>query len=480
MLKIYDSLSREKKEFVPVDPSRKKVTMYVCGVTVYDYCHIGHARTYVAFDMIYRYLSFIGYKVNYVRNITDIDDKIIKRAQERKEPTDVLAQQFIDIMHEDFKSLGLKPPKSEPKATETIDEIISFIENLIVKKYAYIGTNGDVYFAVKDYKDYGQLAQQSLDSLLSGARVEKNEAKRDPLDFVLWKMAKKNEPYWDSPWGAGRPGWHIECSAMSHKMLGETIDIHGGGFDLKFPHHENERAQSEARNNKKFVNYWLHAGFLQIDNEKMSKSLKNFLTIREALNTFPAELLRCFLVMSQYRSEINYSDYSVNQTKKALDRLYNAIRDINLVKVDLDNLDSADPIIKKYFASFNRAMEDDFNTPEAFAIMFDMAREINKLESTDKNKAGELGFLLKKFGKIFGILQQDPEEYLKADSNVNQDLTTQALSVAEIEGLIRQREQARLNKEYKKSDEIRNQLLENGIILEDNAHGTKWRRTCSF
>ncbi len=477
MLKIYDSLSRQKKEFKPLDVRNKKVHMYVCGVTVYDYCHIGHARTYVAFDMIYRYLKFSGYQVKYVRNITDIDDKIIQRANDRNESPEVLAKQFIDIMHEDFKRLGLASPQAEPKATETIPEIIDFIAELIEKKVAYVASNGDVNFSVKDYKDYGQLAQQSLDSLVSGARVERNNAKKDPLDFVLWKMAKKNEPYWDSPWGKGRPGWHIECSAMSHKMLGETLDIHGGGFDLKFPHHENERAQSEARCGKKFVNYWMHTGFLQIDNEKMSKSLKNFLTIREVLSKYDPEVLRCFLVMSHYRSEIHYSDIAVSNTKKALDRLYNSLRGINLVKYDLA-LDLADDLVnidlKKYLSAFKAAMDDDFNTPDAFAVLYDIAREINKLDNQDV-RAGKLGFLLKSLGKVFGILQNDPEEYMKSGST-ELYLNEQSLTVAEIEGLIRQREYARSQKDFKKSDIIREQLEANGIILEDGAQGTKWRK----
>lgn len=470
MLKIYDSLNRQKREFKPIND--KKVNMYVCGVTVYDYCHIGHARTYVAFDMVYRYLKYKGYKVNYVRNITDIDDKIIKRANESDLESSDLANQFINIMHEDFATLGLTPPNAEPKATDTIQEIVSFIQELIDQGHAYVGANGDVFFSVKDYEDYGRLAHQSLDSLISGARVEKNQAKKDPLDFVLWKMAKKGEPAWASPWGDGRPGWHIECSAMANKMLGETLDIHGGGFDLQFPHHENERAQSEARSGKKFVNYWMHAGFLQIDNEKMSKSLKNFLTIRDALAKYPAEVIRCFLVMSHYRSEIHYSDVSVKQTRNALDRLYTSLRDVKLVKLDLS---TPEPHIAEYLDRFHTVMDDDFNAPDAFAVLFELAREVNKLKDYDAKQAGELGYLLKALANIFGILQQDPEKYFQQAGLTNGD-TNGVLSDAEIEGLIKQREQARLDKDYNKSDLIREQLLNNGVVLEDSAKGTSWRR----
>lgn len=471
MLKIYDSLTRKKTEFKPVKDGL--VNMYVCGVTVYDYCHIGHARTYVAFDMIYRYLKFKGYKVNYVRNITDIDDKIIKRANEQGILASDLANQFINIMHEDFSLLGLTPPCKEPKATETIAEIIDFIQNLIAQGHAYVGDNGDVFFAVKDYKDYGQLAHQSLDSLYSGARVEKNTAKKDPLDFVLWKMAKEGEPSWQSPWGNGRPGWHIECSAMANKMLGDTLDIHGGGFDLKFPHHENERAQSEAKTGKRFVNYWMHAGFLQIDNEKMSKSLKNFLTIREALSKYPAEVIRCFLVMSHYRSEIHYSDVSVLQTKNALDRLYNSLRGVELVQFDFNDIKDND--LQTYLNKFNTVMDDDFNAPDAFAVLFDIARELNKVKDTNVKYAGKLAYLLKSLSSVFGVLQQKPEVYFKANGKLKSAIDN-VLSDSEIEGLIKQREQARENKDFKKSDILRDQLLDNGIVLEDTPKGTIWRR----
>ncbi len=472
MLKIYDSLSRTKKEFIPLDKNRKKVNMYVCGVTVYDYCHIGHARTYIAFDVIYKYLEFIGYKVHYVRNVTDIDDKIITRANERHELASDVAVQFTNIMHEDFKKLGLARPKDEPKATETIPEIIAFIQDLLDQKHAYVGKNGDVFFAVRDYKDYGQLTQQSLDSLLSGVRVEKNDAKRDPLDFVLWKMAKPGEPSWSSPWGEGRPGWHIECSAMAQKMLGDTIDIHGGGFDLKFPHHENERAQSEAKTGKIFVNFWMHAGFLRIDNEKMSKSLKNFLTIRDVLAQYQPEVLRCFLVMNHYRSEVHYSDVSINQAKSALDRLYNTLRGLKIDSFDLNNHHDQD--VARYVAEFHAAMEDDFNAPQAFAVLFDLAKEINKQVNISKIKAGVLGYLLKTLASIFGILQQDPELYMQ--SSYEDKPGDQQLTAAEIEGLIKQREQARIEKDFKKADVIRQELLENNIILEDGASGTIWRR----
>lgn len=464
MIKIYDTLRQKKIDFKPIDDN--KVKMYVCGVTTYDYCHLGHARTYVAFDIIYKYLKHRGYNVTYIRNITDIDDKIINRANEQNISSKELAEKYIKIMHEDFAKLKLENPDEEPKASETVNEIIDFIQDLIVKGFAYVGSNQDVFYDISKLKDYGSLSHQKLDSLMAGARVEQNDAKKSPLDFVLWKMAKEGEPYWESPWGNGRPGWHIECSAMANSKLGKTLDIHGGGFDLKFPHHENERAQSCARNDAEFVNYWMHAGFLNINEEKMSKSLKNFLTIRDALKEYDPEVIRYFFAVSHYRSEINFSDDNLDKAKNSLDRLYTAIRDINVIDFDeskiKDNKELSD-----YLNQFKAAMDDDFNTPEAFAVLFAIAKDINKYREQDKDLAGLYAGVLKEMAKLFGILDYNPNEYFQKSYT---DISTEY-----IEAKIQERQKARENKDWALSDKIRDDLLAEGIILEDSKGKTTWK-----
>jgi cysteinyl-tRNA synthetase len=460
MLKIYNSLTRKKEDFHPI--KKNKVRMYVCGVTVYDYCHIGHARTYTAFDVIVRYFKYLGYEVTYVRNITDIDDKIIKRAAENNEDPKDLVARFTQIMSDEFARLGLLKPDYEPKATETIDDMKAMIQKLIDTNHAYYVPGGDVYYDVASFKDYGKLSHQNLAGLQAGIRVDVDAHKKNPLDFVLWKAAKPNEPAWDSPWGRGRPGWHIECSAMSRKILGETFDIHGGGSDLKFPHHENEIAQSEAANDKEFAHYWLHTGMVQINQEKMSKSLGNFFVINDVLKQYPAEVVRYFLISAHYRSEINYSDENLESARASLTRLYTALDKVTLYETK-EILD-----YEKRFAS---AMNDDFNTPEAFAVLFDLAREINRqkqmMDGTGLS-AGQHAFVLKKLGKILGILQEDPEQFLKSGV---------MLDTSEIERLINERNLAKRNKDFQRADAIRRDLEAQGIILEDSAAGTTWRKS---
>ena len=370
-MKIYNTLTRKKEEFIPRIPG--KVGMYVCGMTVYDYCHIGHARVMVVFDTIARYLRHKGYDLTYVRNITDIDDKIINRANENGEDFTALTERFINAMHEDERALSVLPPDIEPSATQSIPDIITMIEALITKGLAYVGTNGDVFYSVSKFKPYGKLSGKNLADLQAGERVDVDQAKQDPLDFVLWKMAKPGEPSWDSPWGQGRPGWHIECSAMSTCCLGNHFDIHGGGMDLQFPHHENEIAQSEGATGEKFVNYWLHNGFVRVDNEKMSKSLGNFFTVREVLKQYQPEVVRFFILLSHYRSPLNYSDEQLNDAKAGLTRLYTALRDVEVI-------DS--PINDEYKVRFEQAMDDDFNTPVALSVLFDIATELNKAKQT--------------------------------------------------------------------------------------------------
>jgi len=455
-MKIYNSLTRKKETFQPIFPG--KVKMYVCGPTVYDFAHIGNARTYAAFDVVVRYLRFRGLDVTYVRNITDIDDKIIKRANENKEGFEEVVARFTKAIHEDFSALGLLKPDHEPRATGYLPQIIAFIEKLIANNNAYIAANGDVYYSVRSFEKYGALAHRNIDQLESGARVEINDVKRDPLDFVLWKLAKPSEPFWDSPWGAGRPGWHIECSAMTTSLLGEHFDIHGGGKDLIFPHHENEIAQSEAVSKQKFVNTWMHAGFLQIEKNKMSKSLGNFYTIRDVLATYPAEVLRYFLIMSHYRSPIQYSEDGLVQAEKALERLYNALRDLPSVEA---------PVGNSYEKKFIAAMDDDFNTPIAFSVLFDLAHEIQRLRQVDLTAAASLGTLLKKLSSVLHVLQEDPEEFFKVD---NTDL-----DVAKIEGLIAERNAARASKNWAEADRVRSLLSAMSIVLEDNAKGTTWK-----
>jgi cysteinyl-tRNA synthetase len=458
MLQIYNSLTKQKEAFVPIEPG--KVRMYVCGMTVYDYCHIGHARVLVVFDLVTRYLRARGYRVTYIRNITDIDDKIIKRANENGEPIEALTGRFIRFMHEDADALGVLRPDEEPRATRHIGEIIAMIEKLVARGYAYVAANGDVYYRVRKFADYGQLSGKSLDDLQVGARVEADEAKDDPLDFVLWKAAKPGEPYWDSPWGRGRPGWHIECSAMSTCCLGNHFDIHGGGLDLQFPHHENEIAQSEGATGEKFVNLWMHNGFVRVNEEKMSKSLGNFFTIREVLKLYDPEVVRYFILASHYRSPLNYSDESLEQAKSALTRLYTALKDLP---------ETPAPANSEYEQRFHEAMEDDFNTPLAVAVLFELAHDINKLRSGDPKQAVALGALLRKLGGILGILARRPEEYLQG--GIPEGLTND-----EIERLIAQRLAARAAKNWAESDRIRDELKAQGVLLEDGKGVTTWRR----
>lgn len=457
MLRIYNSATKEKQLFTPITPG--KVSMYVCGMTVYDYCHIGHGRLFVVFDMVARYLRSRDFEVTYVRNITDIDDKIINRAAENNEPITALTERFIAATHEDERALGVLPPDIEPRATEYVSHIIDLIKTLLEKDYAYVATNGDVYYSVNRFADYGKFSHQTLDKLRHGARVDILEDKQDPLDFVLWKLAKPGEPTWDSPWGKGRPGWHIECSAMSAECLGKNIDIHGGGLDLVFPHHQNEIAQSEAAFDCHFANTWMHMGYVQVNSEKMSKSLKNFSTIREVLGQYETEIVRYFMLASHYRSPINYSSENLDSAKAGLARLYISLRGLPETQVV-----GGDDFLKR----FNEAMDDDFNTPLALSVLFDIARDINKLRDENKiSEAAELGALLKKLCGIFGILQKDPEEFLQSGSDID---------MKEVEYLIKVRNEARANKAWAEADRVRQQLLEMGVILEDTPNGTEMRR----
>ncbi len=477
MLKIYNDLSRQKEEFQPLRPGT--VRMYVCGMTVYDLCHLGHARVMVVFDVVARYLRARGYALTYIRNITDIDDKIIKRANERGEPFHALTERFIAAMHEDAAALGVLPPDAEPKATDHIAEILDMIARLIARGHAYVADNGDVYYDVRSFPGYGRLSGKSIDDLESGARVEPGEAKRDPLDFALWKTAKPGEPAWDSPWGPGRPGWHIECSAMSTKALGDTFDIHGGGADLTFPHHENEIAQSEGATGHPFVKYWMHNGFVRINDEKMSKSLGNFFTVREILARYRPEEVRYFILTSQYRSPLNYDEEHLEQARGALTRLYTALR----------GLPAGDPAAGAGFAErFYAAMDDDFNTPEALAVLFDLAREINRLRKDQGSAAAGLGAALRRLGEVLGILQDDADEWLKGGVQVAGSGGLQAGSAAvtatgevaysdqHINELIEQRLAARQARNWAEADRIRDQLKAQGVLLEDGPQGTSWRR----
>ena len=455
MLKIYNTLTRSKQEFKPIEEN--KIGMYVCGVTTYDLCHIGHARTFVNFDVIVRYLRFSGYDVTYVRNITDIDDKIIKRANERGISAKDLANQYIDEMHKDFDSLNIKRPDIEPKATETIEEIIAFVQKLIDNKNAYVSENGDVVFDINSFKNYGKLSGQILDELQAGARIEVAKSKHNPLDFVLWKMSKEGEPYWDSPWGKGRPGWHIECSAMDNKYLGSEFDIHGGGSDLIFPHHENEIAQSCCANHTSYVHYWMHSGMVMINEEKMSKSLNNFFTIRDVLKTYDAETVRFFLLSGQYRSPLNYSQENLDKARAALNRFYTTLRDVKSIKeVSGDD---------EYVAKFKEYMDDDFNTPGAISVLFDLVKQINK---SDDETAAVLAGRLKQLSSVLGILEQDPATFLMSGAN-NDD-------AQEIEALIKERNDARLAKDWARADAARDKLKAMNIELEDGPNGTTWHR----
>ncbi|MBS1156784.1 MAG: cysteine--tRNA ligase [Proteobacteria bacterium] len=458
MLTVYNTLAREKQPFQPIEPG--KVRMYVCGMTVYDLCHVGHARMLTSFDVVYRWLQAAGYNVTYVRNITDIDDKIIKRAAENNEPIEALTERTIGYMHEDCTALGLLPPTFEPRATQHIDGMQALINQLIAKGRAYPAANGDVYYAVHEFPGYGKLSGKSLDDLRAGERVAVDEFKRDPLDFVLWKGAKPGEPYWDSPWGHGRPGWHIECSAMSCHHLGEHFDIHGGGADLQFPHHENEIAQSEGAHDHAYVNYWLHNGFVQIDGEKMSKSLGNFFTIRDVLKHYDGEVVRFLIVRAHYRSPINFADTLLDDARQGLSRLYTALRGIDLPaagEIDWSNA---------YAARFKAAMDDDFNTPEAVAVLFDLAGEVNR------SRDPQVALLLKQLGGILGLLERDPVDFLQGSTPVAED----GLNAEQIEALIAGRKAARAAKNFAESDRIRAELDAAGVVLEDGPQGTTWRR----
>jgi len=495
VLKLYNDLTRQKETFQPLQAG--KVSMYVCGMTVYDLCHLGHARVMVVFDVVYRYLKASGYDVTYIRNITDIDDKIINRANERGMPFTELTEQFIQAMHDDADALGVLRPDSEPKATEHMDEILAMIDRLIERGHAYAVDNGDVYYDVRSFPGYGKLSGKSIEDLQSGARVEVGEVKRDPLDFALWKAAKSNEPAWDSPWGRGRPGWHIECSAMSTKALGDTFDIHGGGADLTFPHHENEIAQSEGATGHPFVKYWMHNGFVRINDEKMSKSLGNFFTVREILNQYDpieygAEIIRYFILTSQYRSPLNYGVDQLDNARAALTRFYTALHGLPKAKAAGGEV---------FVRSFREAMDDDFNTPEALKVLFDLVREINKLKDENIATAAALGGVLRKLGAILGILQGDPEVFrkgysihgsttirVKPEGNIEAAISVSLEDVGgaiigqvgpndeKISQLIDQRIQARLNKNWAEADRIRDELQAVGIILEDGPQGTTWRR----
>ncbi|MGL5393055.1 MAG: cysteine--tRNA ligase [Shewanella sp.] len=458
MLKIYNSITRQKQEFKPINPG--KVGMYVCGVTIYDLCHIGHGRTFVSFDMIVRYLRYAGYEVNFQRNITDVDDKIIKRANENNESCEALTERLIGEMHRDFDALNMLRPDFEPRATLHIAEIIDMVQLLLARGHAYVAADGDVLFSVASYPDYGRLSGQNLDQLQAGARVEVDENKQNPMDFVLWKMSKPGEPTWDSPWGPGRPGWHIECSAMNSKHLGLHFDIHGGGSDLQFPHHENEIAQSCCAHDTPYVNYWMHTGMVMVDREKMSKSLGNFFTIRDVLGHYDAQTVRYFLLSGHYRSQLNYSEENLKQARAALERMYTAIKDVDLTV--------APAPAEEFVAKFNAAMDDDFNTPEAYSVLFDMVREINRLKATDLPQASALAVTMKRLADVLGILDQEPETFFKGEGS--------DAEVAEIEALIVERNRARSEKDWAAADVARDRLNQLGVVLEDGPGGTTWRK----
>ena len=468
---LYNTLTRQKEEFVPLNP--ENVRMYVCGMTVYDYCHLGHARVLVVFDMIARWLRQHGYPLTYVRNITDIDDKIIARANENGETIGELTARFIAAMNEDSDALGVLRPDIEPKATEHIGQMIAMIEDLVANGKAYPAPNGDVYYAVREFAEYGQLSGKSLDDLRAGERVDVDANKRDPLDFVLWKAAKPGEPSWESPWGNGRPGWHIECSAMGDELFGQTFDIHGGGADLQFPHHENEIAQScgahgglcghnaphaAGKRINSHVKYWLHNGFIRVDNEKMSKSLGNFFTIRDVLKKYAPEVVRFFILRAHYRSPLNYSDAHLDDAKNSLARLYNTLGNVQAAEFAVR--EDANDYTRRFFA----AMDDDFNTAEAMSVLFELANEANKTGSA------ELAGCLKALGGTLGLLQDDPQHFLQSGGEEG------GLSADEIEALIAQRKTARETKNWAESDRIRDLLAEHKILLKDGADGTTWTR----
>jgi cysteinyl-tRNA synthetase len=453
MLRIHNSLAREKQDFVPIRPG--EVRMYVCGMTVYDFCHLGHARVMVVFDVVRRWLRASGYRVTYARNVTDIDDKIIRRAAEQGEGVEALTARFIQAMHEDFAALGVEPPDHEPRATRYVPQMLELIERLAARRLAYQSASGDVNFAVRRFPGYGKLSGKSLDELRAGERVEVDRSKEDPLDFVLWKRARPGEPQWESRWGAGRPGWHIECSAMSCALLGEHFDIHGGGQDLQFPHHENEIAQSEGAGGGRFVNYWMHNGFVRVDEEKMSKSLGNFFLIRDILQRYDAEVVRFFILRAHYRSPLNYSDAHLEDAKQALTRLYTALKG---APAPAAGVDWDEPRARR----FRQAMDDDFGTPEALAVLFELANEINRGNTA---RAAQLRAL----GGVLGILQREAGEFLRAGRRGD-------LGDAEIAARIAARLAARRARNYPEADRIRDELEQAGILLEDGPGGTTWRR----
>ncbi len=486
MLKIYNTLTRDKQNFTPITPGQ--VRMYVCGMTVYDYCHLGHARVMVVFDMVYRWLQASGLEVTYVRNITDIDDKIIKRAAENGESIHALTQRFIDAMHQDERALGVLEPDFEPRATQYVAQMLDMIVKLEANGLAYRAADGDVNYAVRKFPGYGKLSGKSLEDLRAGERVDVNDGKHDPLDFVLWKHAKDSEPEevkWDSPWGKGRPGWHIECSAMGSEILGKHFDIHGGGADLQFPHHENEIAQSEGAHQCRFVNVWMHNGFVRVDEEKMSKSLGNFFTIREVLKKYDAEVVRFFILRAHYRSQLNYSDAHLDDAKGALTRLYTALKICfhslsrpvgHPLPEGVGNLlpsptgggtegegKGAVNWNEPHAQRFKAAMDDDFNTPEAVAVLFDLANEVNK------TSAPQLAAQLRALGGTLGLLQREATEFLQGS-------VVEGLSATQISEQIAARIAAKLSKNYAEADRIRKELLTAGIVLEDSATGTTWRR----
>ncbi|ROU01924.1 cysteine--tRNA ligase [Marinobacter sp. R17] len=459
MIQLYNTLTQRKEPLKTLEPG--KVRMYVCGMTVYDFCHLGHARVLVAFDVITRYLRHSGYDVTYVRNITDVDDKILRRADENGEAFTALTERMIEAMHEDERALGVIAPDQEPRATGHMDDMLRMIQTLIEKGFAYAADNGDVYFAVEQFNGYGKLSKKKLDDLIAGARVDVSEVKRSPADFALWKAAKSGEVSWPSPWGDGRPGWHIECSAMSTCCLGNTFDIHGGGPDLLFPHHENEIAQSEAATGQPFVNYWMHAGAVRVNKEKMSKSLGNFFTIREILEKYPAEVVRYFLVSSHYRSQVDYSEENLAEASSTLTRLYQALRGLN---------PAADVPETDYDARFQAAMDDDFNTAGANTVLHALASEINRLRRDgEEAEALRLAAVLVRLGGVLGLLQQDPEAYFQSGSG-------KGPSAEEIEQQIEARAEARRNRDFAEADRIRDTLAEQGVILDDSREGTSWRR----
>ena len=461
---LYNTLSRSKQPLRPIEPG--KVRMYVCGMTVYDYCHVGHARVLVVFDLVARYLRHRGYEVTYVRNITDVDDKIIARAAENGEDIDTLTNRFIAAMHEDAAALGVLPPDQEPRATTSMAAIITMIEALLERGYAYRSDNGDVYYDVSRFEGYGKLSGKQLEDLRAGARVEINEDKDDPLDFALWKTVKPGEPSWDSPWGPGRPGWHIECSAMSTGCLGNHFDIHGGGQDLQFPHHENEIAQSEGATGEPFVNIWMHNGFVRIDEEKMSKSLGNFFTVREVLKRYHPETLRYFILSSHYRSPLNYSDQNLDLARTALGKLYAGLR-------GSDAAIQEDPVAAATFdASFLRAMDDDLNTPEALSVLFAVLHDINRARVDDPARVAPLAATLRRLGAVIGILQGDPEAFLQQGGAEDDGLSSD-----DIQALVDRRIQARLDKDWAEADRLRAELDQAGVMLEDAGGETIWRRT---